>query len=115
MTNLLQPLIVDLQTDKKGLIELGDLANVQYLSATPIGGMKKTWQIQTQDQTYYSTVHAQKGKSIELPAPAGIATKSRDHISLYEVRRGNYVSDFYDSIDVDDGLIMIEDLEPGDY
>ena len=106
---------VDLQTDKKGLIELGDLANVQYLSATPIGGMKKTWQIQTQDQTYYSTVHAQKGKSIELPAPAGIATKSRDHISLYEVRRGNYVSDFYDSIDVEDGLILIEDLEPGDY
>ena len=25
------------------------------------------------------------------------------------------MSDFYDSIDVDDGLIMIEDLEPGDY
>ncbi|MFK7766123.1 MAG: hypothetical protein AB8B55_02690 [Mariniblastus sp.] len=106
---------VDLQTDEKGLIELGDLENVQYITATPVAGTKKTWQIHTQDQTYYSTVHAKKGKSIELPAPAGVTTKSRDNISLFEIRRGKYIADQYESVDVKDGLVIIDDLQPGDY
>ena len=106
---------VDLQTDEKGLIELGDLQNIESITATPVAGTKKTWRIHTQDQTYYSTIHADKGKAIEVPAPAGIADKSRDYISLFEVRRNNYVSDKYDSIEVEDGLIKINSLEPGDY
>ena len=106
---------VDLQSDEKGLIALGNLDNVSSIVATPAGGNPKTWQINTQDQNYYQTIHASQGTPIEIPAPAGIVDNSRESIALLEVRRGTFVADLYESVKVKEGLIMISDLKPGDY
>ena len=106
---------VDLQSDEKGLIELGQLVNVSSISATPAGGSEKNWQLATQDQTYYQTIHAESKSEIELPAPAGVATHSREHVSLIEIRRGNFVKDFFESVSVKDGLLKITGLPVGDF
>ena len=106
---------VDLQSDENGLVELGPLANVSSVKAAAAGGAVKSWPIATQDQTYYQTIHAQTGSSVELPAPAGVVTTDRENISLLEVRRGTYVSDWFDKVKINDGLIKINDLAAGDY
>ena len=46
---------VDLQTDKRGLIELGPLANVRSIEIQPAVGQKKNWVLNRQDQTYSRT------------------------------------------------------------
>jgi hypothetical protein len=106
---------MDLQSDEKGLIELGPLTNVRSVTATPAGGKKKEWQLATQDQTYYQTVHAESGDTIEFPAPANVIDATREHISLMETRRGNFVADLFDSVRVKDGLVKIAGLAVGDY
>ncbi len=106
---------VDLQSDAKGLIELGHLENVSAISVVAAGGSTKNFAINTQDQTYYRTVHVQKGDSIELVAPAGVADKDRKNISVFEVRHGTFVRDVYDEVEVENGLIKISSLEAGDY
>ena len=109
------PVNVDLQSDEKGLISLGNLRKVRSITATPIGGTAKTWQINTQDQNYSRTIHAIKGMPIELPAPAGVVHRTRENLSLFELRRSTIVADHFDSIQVQEGLITISELEPGDY
>ena len=47
---------VDLQTDKRGLIELGPLANVRSIEIQPAVGQKKNWALNRQDQTYSRTI-----------------------------------------------------------
>ncbi|MFT7633421.1 MAG: hypothetical protein ACI87E_004477 [Mariniblastus sp.] len=105
----------DLQSNEDGHVALGSLSNVSSITATPAGGAAKTWQIPTQDQTYYRTVHAETGASIELPAPAGIVDASREYVSLIEMRRGTYVVDHFEAVKVANGLIKIEGLAAGDY
>ena len=106
---------MDLQSDEKGRIELGQLANVRSIQATPIGGQVRTWLLNTQDQSYYQTVHTTTEQPIELPAPAGITQSSRDNISLLETRNGTFVADHFDSVKIKDGLIRVSGLAPGDY
>lgn len=106
---------VDLQTDANGLIELGPLANVQTIQATPVGGKKQTWRLNTQDQDYCQTVHTTTGRPIELPAPAGVIESSRESLSLLEVRNGTFVTDRFQAISISDGLVKISGLDPGDY
>ena len=106
---------VELQSDAKGLIALGELKNVRNIKADVAGGGSKTFAIHNQDQTYYRTVHAQLGESIEIPAPAGVVELSRDTVSLFEIRNNTFVADKFDSVSVDKGLITISDLSPGDY
>ena len=111
----LSNVVVELQSDAKGLIELGELENVRNIKVDVVGGGSKTFPIHNQDQTYYRTVHAQLGEAIEIPAPAGVVELSRDTVSLFEVRNNTFVEDKFDSLSVDKGLITISDLSPGDY
>ena len=106
---------VDLQSDARGLIALGPLEKVRSIQSTAAGGSKKVWQVHTQNQNYPRNIHSTSGTPIELPAPAGIVENSRDSISLMEVRRRSYVADHFESVNVKDGLIRIEGLNPGDY
>ena len=106
---------VDLQTDNRGLIELGPLTNVYAIELNPVVGQEKTWTLNRQDQTYLQTLQVAAETAIELPAPAGINQIDPSLISLLELRGDSYVSDFADSVSVEKGLIKIKPLPPGDY
>ena len=105
----------ELQTDEKGLVELGKLENVKTISVVTAGGSTKTFPINTQDQTYYRTIDANEGEVVELPAPAGIVEADRKYISMFEVRGGSFVNDVFDLITVEEGLVKISGLKQGDY
>ena len=106
---------VDLQTDKRGLVELGPLSNVRSIEIQPSVGTKKSWALNRQDQTYLQTLQVSAETAIELPAPAGINQIDRSLVSLLELRGGSFVSDFADSVSVEKGLVKIKPLPPGDY
>lgn len=106
---------IDLQTDERGLIELGNLDGVAALEATVTGGSRKTWNLSRQNQSYYNTIHALVGDTIELPAPAGIVVEERGDVSLLETRGGQYVSDQFDRIKIKDSMVTIDGLKPGNY
>ena len=105
----------DLQTDKRGLIELGPLANVRSIDIRPSVGQQKSWDLNRQDQTYLQTLQVAAETSIELPAPAGINQVDPSLVSLLEIRSGSFVSNFADSVSVEKGLVKIKPLPPGDY
>ena len=106
---------VDLQTDKRGLIELGPLANVRSIEIQPAVGQKKNWTLNRQDQTYSRTIQVAAETAIQLPAPAGINQVDPLLVSLLELRGGSYVRDLADSVSVKKGLVKIKPLPPGDY
>ena len=110
-----EKIYVDLQTDKRGLIELGPLANIRSLEVHPTVGQEKSWALNRQDQTYSRTIHVAAETAIELPAPAGVNKIDPLLVSLLELRSGAYVRDFVDSVTVDRGLVKIQPLPPGDY
>ena len=124
-SNFQRDVVVQLKTDDRGSIELGDLKDVTSLGVyitqpdSPLDqykmGSKKFFRLSGQDQTGYRTIHAQSGQSIEIPAPAGVTESSRDYVSFFEVRNNTFVSDRFESVNVKDGLVTIENLEPGDY
>ena len=110
-----QKVWVNLQSDDRGLIELGQLANVRSIEIQPGVGQKKTWALNRQDQTYLQTLQVAAETAIELPAPAGINQVDPALISLLELRGDTYVRDFADSISVEKGIVKIKPLPPGDY
>ena len=105
----------DLQSGANGLIELGDLPGVYQIQATLARGIKKTWNLMRQDQSFYSSIHSLASDTIELAAPAGVVESSRDHVSLLELRNNTYVADHFESVAIEDGLVSISGLNPGDY
>lgn len=115
MNQFTTEVVADLQSDDRGLIKLGELEQVRLLNVTSAGGSQKSWQLKTQDQTCYQTIHSMVGTPVELPAPAGVSERRRGSVSLFELRRGTYIADHFEAIKVNNGLISIRDLKPGDY
>ena len=105
----------DLQSDENGMVQLGQLENVQYVTANLTAGTKKTWPLKTQDQTYNQTIHIAKGQAIEIPAPAGIGDVRPEFVTLLEIRRGQFVQDWIESVSIEKGLVRISELPPGDF
>ncbi len=106
---------VDLQSDQDGRIGLGQLQNVESITAKLAGGSSKTWQLSTEDQTYPETINSLSGEPITIAAPAGLTRADESRISLFSRHRGAIVASFFDNVSVRDGLITIQGLQPGDY
>jgi hypothetical protein len=109
------PFAFSLESDERGLIELGQLENA--VSVTVMSGetYKKTWYPHQQNQTFVNNLHIRKGESAMVSAPAGVVEASRDHISLVELRNRTIVADHFDQVQVEMGLIKISGLAAGDY
>ncbi len=109
------PVIVDLQSNKNGLVQLGKLPNVNFLKASLVGGSERTWEFRIDQQSFYQTIDAMVGQEITIPALENIITVNRNRLSLIEVRRGTYTHDHSSAIKVANGMITISGLDRGDY
>ncbi|MEM7457266.1 MAG: hypothetical protein AAF456_23185, partial [Planctomycetota bacterium] len=110
-----RPLTADLQSAGDGLINLGELNGVETLTANLVGGSSRTWHLNRTRQTIDRTIHASPDDVVEIPAPASVSDGGRDQLSLYEVRNSQIINDQFDNISVEDGLISVSGLAPGDY
>lgn len=110
-----QPVNVSLQTDADGMIDLGSLGGIDWVSASCTGGTEHRWNLEKSGQTNYSSVHSVVGNTIRVTAPASLVQPNRLQVALFEVRGNAIVKDWFDAISVSDGLVGIEGLEAGDY
>jgi len=109
-----QPIQHALATDENGQILLGQLDGIESITITGEGLEERQWQLDGDQHNYYSVVHANAGEPVRIPWMSdGKAT--RDQLSLLELRRGVYVSDRFGNVKIEDGFLVISDLQPGDY
>ena len=115
VAGLKQPVDVDLQSDDKGQIALGDLGNVDSLDATIAGGSKRHWNPNPTRMHWSGNYHILGGESLSLPLPGAEWELERKLISLLEVRGNKNVRDCFENLAIKDQHLDISNLQPGDY
>ena len=105
----------NLQSDKNGQIHLGELKHVNHIKATLTGGSTRSWSLREDRQSYYGSIHADTGDTIQLPLPQSLQNLDRTQFSLLEVRHGKFTHDRSPLINVENGQVVINDLGRGDF
>ncbi len=104
-----------LQTDAAGRIELGQLAGIAWVKATGPSDVPTTWTLRHDEHTQFADKHGIAGVPVEVPLMPTPQELSRDDASLLEIRGGTFVEDHFDALTLEDGLLRVDDLPPGDY
>ena len=106
---------VTLQTNPFGRIVLGALADIVSVTATGPEGTSHTWTLPRDRHSQYQVVNGRVGDKIEIPY-TGTATKiDRSVASLLEKRDNTYSVDRYESLTLEQGMLVIQGLPAGDY
>ena len=103
------PIHVTLQTDERGRIDLGPLAEIAQLSVSAPSGVSGAWQLYSPPCTSPSFIHALAGEPIAVPVFGD------EPYSLLETLRGSYLADRASACEVKGGYLMISGLAAGDY
>ena len=114
---------VTLKTDAGGRIDLGPLTDITFISSVNPEGTHQAWNLTGDAHSYFQTVHGKVGEVVSVPFlhRRGLTTgsnplkSSRDELSLLEVRNDVYVSDRFEHLSLQDGLVLLSKLPAGDY
>lgn len=109
------PVHVALQSDSAGRVRLGALPGILTVTATGPEGTSHTWTLPVDEHSYSEHVHAAAGQTILVPYMGSAAQPLRTELSLLELRGENFVVDRFDHIALQNGLLEITNLPPGDY
>ena len=110
-----QPVRVTLQTDSKGVIELGPIPNVHRLTALSQGIKARTWNLRNQNESYVPTIHRNAEDQIQFAAPYHLSDLRPQDVSLFEIRGGRFFQNKFDAMSLDKNRLTINGLTPGDY
>ena len=109
------PVPVTLQTDLRGRVQLGRLADIAAVTATTSQGTSHTWQLGSDRHTYHQSLHGVAGAAFQLPYMGSTGLPVRHELSLLELRGSTFVADRFDALSIDNGMLRVSDLPPGDY
>ena len=101
---------VDLRTDEKGRIALGELPGIASFTATPPNGREHSWALRGDEFTSRESLHARAGEVVRVPWMEKSAS-----VSLLEMRAGTFTKDWHGAVAFKDGFLEITGLSPGDY
>ena len=104
-----------LQTDPQGRVRLGPLEGITSVQAMSPDGISTIFETPDAEYAYRQTVQGNVGETFEIPYLGEASEPKREEISLFEVKQGAYVSDRFDSVAIQDGMIVIRDLPRGDF
>lgn len=110
-----QTIRVSLQSDENGIVQLGTLSGIDWVRATCAAGSTRSWNLEPDGGSRYRSIHSVVGNLIRVAAPPMLKVPNRQQISLFEIRDGKIVKDWFDSIAVSDGLVGLDELAAGDY
>ncbi|MEZ6135956.1 MAG: hypothetical protein R3C53_13725 [Pirellulaceae bacterium] len=113
LQQLTKPLEFSLATDANGIVQLGDLQNVAWLTASAAGNQAARFDLTRFHRNWPTSVHTDTTQAIELPL--GMETTSRDHFSLIEMREGVPYANASAKIESQSGSLKIQGLSAGDY
>ena len=106
---------VDLQSDDKGQIQLGDLSNIDWMEATAAKGTKRRWNPNPKRMHLSPSYHVLAGESLTLPLPDENLRLDPTLVTLLETRGQRNVRDCFKKMAIKDHRLEISKLEPGDY
>ena len=107
--------IVTLQTDDQGRINLGSLPDIDWVQAVSPDQVQKSWALPKDSRTYHRVVHAIADQVFEVPYLGSQAEVRRDEVSLLEYRGATYVNDAFESLTIENGMLRIKGLAAGEY
>ncbi|MFL5338684.1 MAG: hypothetical protein ACJ8F7_00835 [Gemmataceae bacterium] len=110
-----QPVNVTLKTDAGGRLNLGELVDIDHVTATGPEGPAHTWNLPRDHHTYRPVIHARAGDIVTLPYLGSAATASREELALFEVVGSNIRADRFDALAVRNAMLEVRDLPAGDY
>lgn len=106
---------VSLQSDAEGRIQLGAIAEVDSISATPGNGQTRTWKLTGDQHSYSAAINARVGQPISLPYMGTADAPRRDEFSLLQLRGGSFRSDQFQGLGIDNGFLTVKGLPAGDH
>ena len=104
-----------LQTDTNGRIRLGELTDIEWLTATPPSGQSHQWRPQNDQFTYRRALHAVEGAAVLIPHLGTSAKPLRSELSLLELRGETFTVDHFEKLSIHDGYVRATGLTAGDY
>jgi len=104
---------VRLQTDARGRIELGGLAEIRGVEAALGTGRRRDWVLTRPGFRLAPVIHTARGRDLLLPRPAEASVGAA--LSLLERGATGYVRDRSDALSLEPDGLRVRGLEPGDY
>jgi hypothetical protein len=110
-----EPAHIVLQTNALGRVQLGPLADIEWIRAQGPEETAHTWSLPRDSHNYPAIIQARAGSPIRVPYMGKSDTPLRKQVSLMESRFGNYVRDCIDAVRIQNGFLEISNLSAGDY
>jgi hypothetical protein len=101
-----------LKTDGAGGIELGALDGILSIDAEAPGGHRRSWSMESDRRTQPGTIHAVAGTPVRVPF---VGKLEREQVALLAVSQTGVNADAFDKLKLQDGFLVAEMLDPGDY
>lgn len=103
-----------LETDERGRIELGPLAQVSSMQAMGPNGIQFTWPLVSQGAS--AALHVIEGEEVRVPPPLGVtAEELLARASLVELRAGVPNQHANAALGVEGRNLVVRGLAPGEY
>ncbi len=103
-----------LQTDAQGRAWLGELAGLDWFRVKEPAGGEHQWLTARGACAYPAALHGRAGEALRVPLVLDGAEPLRQ-VSLLEVRGGQFVKDWHQSLAVEGGFLELRNLPAGDY
>lgn len=109
-----QPVNVSLQSDERGVIELGELTDIEWLRATIVGGTPRLWSLLTGNfQTTRRLLHGLSGEAQQVLVPPQV--RGLEDTALFELRSGLIVKDRSAELQLANEVLTLPGLPAGDF
>ncbi len=100
-----------LQTDKHGVVKLGQLKDIDYIQYS-----NRQWTLTDAALSAVPrTIHAKVGRSVRIPYLGTETEVKRTEWALYEMRRGVPLRDCFKHLVLEDGMLAVKKLQAGNY
>jgi hypothetical protein len=106
---------LEVRTDAKGQVDLGQLDTIDYLTATGDAIEETTYDPARHSPGSTNRLQLLPQPEIRLPLETPAAAPNRLQLSLLEMRDEKPIRDHFDKLAIDQGQLVIRDLPPGDY
>lgn len=104
-----------LQTDGNGIIQLGDLGGLELIRAQTQDGIHQEWLLPANRVQAERVVHARAGAPIAIPYAGEESKPTRQRMGLLRVCPNGFHEDVFQALRIQEGYILIPDLDKGDY
>ncbi len=106
---------VVLQTDANGEIHLGELKEIDWVSAKGPHGNSHKWVLVRDEYTYPESVHGLQGKDLSIPYVGKFPDDPFRALSVLEKRGKTFVADHRDKVTFSNGFFIFKNLPAGDF